>query len=357
MATITDLDTKRGELNTAIANYKQALADFAAGSITLAQKDAARDAAQLKGDEYAKLAGQVKKDNPGEPEDNFFSNPGLMNGLVRDDVATIMTTGQFFGAGMKVMVDTEGNEVGATNVVLSFDTGSNVTVDWGDGTALTNYTGAASHNYATPGIYEVVIEGTVDGFTPPLSANTRQIKDISQWGILEFSSAKAMFQNRIGFTISASDAPTFLPGCSAESMFRNVGDIGSSINHWNTSNIVDMRDMFAYSNGFNSPIGNWDTSGVLNMRNMFFSNTTFNQPLNDWIIATGSLLEGMFRSASAFNQPLNKWDVSGISTSMNQMFENATSFNQDISMWDVSNVSSAVFFREGSALTAQNSPF
>jgi hypothetical protein len=357
MATTTDLDAKRVELNTAINDYKQAVLDFQASTITQVDLNAAKAETIAKGDEYAKLAGQVKKDNPTANEDTFFSNPGFMSELTRNDVATIMTTGSFFGGGMKLLVDTEGNAAGATNVILSFASGSNLQIDWGDGSSVQPYTGAASHNYATPGQYTVQMKGTVNGFTNPLIENRTQIKDVQQWGSVEFASIEGMFRRRTGFVISAADAPVLLPGCSMAYMFYATTDFNSSIGHWDVSNVVNMRSMFSYAEAFNQPIDNWNVSGVLDFYNMFFSNSGFNQPLNSWVFAVGANLGGMFRDASAFNQPLNNWDVSVISAPMTLMFANTTDFNQDISGWDVSNVSSAVQFRKDSALITAHTPF
>jgi hypothetical protein len=306
MTTLSDLDAKRVELNTAINDYKQALLDFNASTITQTQLDATKSATIAKGDEYAKLTGQVKKDNPSADEDTFFSNPGFMNALMRDDIATIMTTGSFFGGGMKLLVDTEGNAANATNVILSFAEGSDLQIDWGDNTGVQPYTAAASHTYATPGQYVVQVQGTVNGFTNPLIENRTQIKDVQQWGSVEFASIEGMFRSRTGFVISAADGPTLLPGCSTYIMFYQAYDFNSNINHWDMSSVTNIRSMFL--------------------------------------------------SASAFNQPLNNWDVGNV-TRADSTFQNASAFNQNISMWDVSSVTYSKYFSNYSALTAANSPF
>ena len=48
---------------------------------------------------------------------------------------------------------------------------------------------------------------------------------------------------------------------------------------WNTGNVTDMSQMFAYARAFNQPIGNWNTTNVTNMLAMFQDATTFNQNL------------------------------------------------------------------------------
>jgi surface protein len=401
MATLQDLQTKRDELNSAIVAYTQAVQAGVQIDITTTKA-----AAQAKGDEYAKLISQVKQDDPAVTnDDQLFSRPAAMNALARQDVATIMTTGRMFGAGMKLLVDTEGNASGATNVILSFAAGSDVTIDWGDGTGYQAYTGAASHNYATPGQYTVEVHGTVNGFTTALSENRQQIKDVMQWGLLEFASTAMMFQQRLGFVISASDGPTILPGASCAQMFYNANDFNSNIDHWdmgnvvnmyymfsfatnfnqplngwNVSNVTDMAGMFFNTLGFNRPIGNWDVSNVTDMSRMFYKAnafnqalnawnvgsvtnmlfmfrdaTNFNQPLNGWNVSNVTVMSDMFNQADAFNQPLYLWDVSSV-TSMPYMFANADSFNQNLSGWNVSQVTSYTGFNVNSALVAGNVP-
>jgi hypothetical protein len=83
MATLSDLDLKRVELNSAVNDYKQAVQDFLDGTISEAQKNTARDAAVAKGDEYSKMTGQVSSDNPEIVVENLFSRAGLYTDLRR----------------------------------------------------------------------------------------------------------------------------------------------------------------------------------------------------------------------------------------------------------------------------------
>ena len=321
MATITDLEIKRGELNAAVDAYAQSVRDLSAGTATQTDVDDAKAIAQAKGDEYAKLMLQVSRDNPEANPDDFFSNPGRMNALVRDDIATIMRTGRFHGGPMKLLIDTEGSNVDETNIVLSFAEGCDIEIDWGDGSDPRRYTGAASHDYDSPGQYVVQITGTVNGFTQPGGLNYHQIKDVMQWGSVEFASMDRMFQLRRGFTISASDRPTLLPGCSLRFMFISAVDFNSDISHWDMSNAVDTHMMFGMATSFNGDLSKWDMSGV--------TNTSY-----------------MFREATAFNQPLAQWDVSNV-TDMSHMFIDATSFNQDLSEWSVAQVVDYADFNSG----------
>jgi surface protein len=79
------------------------------------------------------------------------------------------------------------------------------------------------------------------------------------------------------------------------------------ISMWNTSQVTNMYDMFAYASAFNQTVGSWDTSKVTKMH-------------------------GMFAFASAFNQAVGSWDTSQV-TDMGYMFFNAYAFNQNLCQW------------------------
>jgi hypothetical protein len=68
-------------MNTAVYAYKQAVADFAEGTVTQGDVDAAKSAAQTVGNEYAQLTRQIRNENtPVElGDDALFSNPTLQN--------------------------------------------------------------------------------------------------------------------------------------------------------------------------------------------------------------------------------------------------------------------------------------
>jgi surface protein len=77
-------------------------------------------------------------------------------------------------------------------------------------------------------------------------------------------------------------------------MFLNCDAFnGYGVDTWDTSNVVDMKDMFRYTPTFNGDVSSWNVSRVTTMR-------------------------GMFRQAVAFNSDLSKWDVRSV-TDISQM--------------------------------------
>ena len=53
------------------------------------------------------------------------------------------------------------------------------------------------------------------------------------------------------------------------------------IEKWDTSNVIDMHDMFFNCRTFNSDISKWNVSNVENMACMFFGAEEFNQYIGD----------------------------------------------------------------------------
>ena len=86
-----------------------------------------------------------------------------------------------------------------------------------------------------------------------------------------------------------------------------------------------------------------------------FQGSPFNQPIGNWIVSNVTNMQGMFYQATAFNRDISGWNVSNV-TNMSGMFNYATVFNQNISSWNVTKVTQWLYFRDGSALTTDNTP-
>ena len=151
-------------------------------------------------------------------------------------------------------------------------------------------------------------------------------------------------------------------------MFTGLFDLESipGIENVNTSNAVDMSDMF-YQTGmdsetFNLNLSSWDTSNVENMNSMFFTAgagaTTCNiGSFSSWNTSKSIDMENMF---SSFCQNTEVWSVEGFENwdvskvkNMSGMFEyvgsNVPSINIDLSSWNTSSVEdiSKLFYGTG----------
>ena len=242
-----------------------------------------------------------------------------------------ITTWTVFGSGSYLTI----------TIPIVQDSTNNYTVDFGDGTILTNQTGSVSHTYNSQGTYTVAITGVFKRINFGESVDIEfKLKTIEQWGTNQWESMEDAFRKCNGLIINATDSPDLSNVTSTKGMFRDCGScIGTSgnLNNWDVSNVTDMSNMFNKTTSFNQPLNNWDVSNVTNMGAMFYNASTFNQSLNDWDVSNVTNMSSMFYFALSFNQPLNDWDVSNV-TDMRWMFHKAPSFNQPLNNWNVSSV-------------------
>jgi surface protein len=65
--------------------------------------------------------------------------------------------------------------------------------------------------------------------------------------------------------------------------------------------------MFQHAKSFNQNLSRWDTSNVLNMGEMFCICISFNQNLSQWNTSSVQRMQRMFEGATAFNQDVSSW--------------------------------------------------
>jgi len=160
---------------------------------------------------------------------------------------------------------------------------------------------------------------------------------IKNWNTSNVLNMANMFQNQTVFNqeiglwdVSNVTSISNILGTGATTaallgIFNNAGS--PSINNWNTSNVTNMTNVFTGQRFFNQPIGNWDTSKVTNMNSMFYASNVSGFP-------------------GAFNQDIGTWNTSNV-TNMSQMFVHQINFNQDIGNWNVSKVTNFSSFITG----------
>ena len=222
------------------------------------------------------------------------------------------------------------------------------TVDWGDGT-VTSVTGDASHAYASPGEYQVVISGDFTRIYLSGSPNAEKLQSIDQWGGIQWESMNSAFWGATNTVYRATDVPDLSGVTDMSAMFFGAHFFNGDISPWDVSGVTDMSQMFRYAASFNGDISPWDVSGVADMSAMFFGAHSFNGDISPWDVSGVTGMSEMFGSAASFNGDISPWDVSSVAD-MSGMFFDATSFNGDISPWDVSSVTdmSGMFTGAGS---------
>ncbi|MDH5645582.1 MAG: BspA family leucine-rich repeat surface protein, partial [Candidatus Heimdallarchaeota archaeon] len=242
-------------------------------------------------------------------------------------------------------IQTIAGETNSTKIKLPLILGGtyNFIVDWGDGTTdtITSYNQAETTHtyYNAPGVYDVTINGLLDGWSFNNGGDRRKILEISQWGNMSLGYGSQAFAGAINLNLTATDAPDLSNTQSLSFTFLDCRSLGSTGNmdSWDVSGVTNMGGTFYGAWSFNQPIGNWDTSQVTTMQTMFLHAQSFNQPIDNWNVSKVTDMSWMFSNAYSFNQSLNNWGVSSV-TKMDFMFSSAIVFNQTIGNWDVSSV-------------------
>ena len=225
-------------------------------------------------------------------------------------------------------------------IVEDDDIPDNYTIDFGDGTVLTDQSGTAIHSYDSEGTYTVIISGEFSrirfltdlGSNPQANPYASKILTIEQWGNIQWTSMENAFRDCLNLTIPAIDIPNLSNVTDMSRMFMGASSFNQSVGGWDVSGIVNLEAMFYGASSFNQPLNGWDVSSVTNISRIFLDATSFNQPLNNWNVSNVINMRGVFFEAHSFNQPLNDWNTSNV-TDMQFMFFGTINFNQSLSAW------------------------
>ena len=206
------------------------------------------------------------------------------------------------------------------------------TIDWGDGTVVSNTFANSSHTYTNAGQYVITIKGQIPSFVFNNTGDVSKIKNIVNFNGLLLDALQ--FYGCDNLVLSASDVP-LVKGDSLATLFRDASSLtsNSKINEWDVSTVENLANTFRSASSFNSPIGGWDVSSVNNMQSVFFQATSFNQDLSSWNTSNVDRMDNMFRQATSFNQDISSWDFSNV-TRLNAFMLSKSSANYDASFYD-----------------------
>ena len=279
-------------------------------------------------------------------------------------------------------------------------TGLNITVDWGDGTAIeTITTEYPTHTYAQAGVYEIAVAGNCPEWgyywynteiKEEYYTYTQYLTKVKQFG--ELNAIRYRFTHCTSLTEVSGDTLT------TENTFRNVTEMSNmfsectnlvvlDIKEFNTSKIVNMDGMFGDCKKLKIlDLRGFDTSNVTSMKFMFSNceslinldvstfNTTKVKNMTSMFNGCESLLEidvSKFNTANVTSfgsmfgncHKLTSIDVSSFNTSkadsMSWMFSNCKGLKTlDLSNFDTSNVKNmSAMFRGCEAETINVSSF
>ena len=216
------------------------------------------------------------------------------------------------------------------------------TIDWGDGNSDNLSYANRTHVYASSGIYNVTISGTIGGFQFNNGGDKAKITDISNWGTLDITTSSA-FYGCANLDVSATDAP-IISTTTLSICFRGCTSLTTpNFSNWDVSGVSFFPGVFQQSTNFNGNVSTWDVSSGTNFSAMFRGCIVFNSNITAWNLASATNVgsasagSGMFEGCSAFNQDISGWSFPSL-TSLSRIFFDCTSFDQPIQNWDFSNI-------------------
>ena len=323
------------------------------------------------------------------------------------------TSGLVIGSGgapvdttFKMTVDTTQAGSGSTVFVLPLSSIAppNMTVYWGDGNSdlITTWNDPAlSHDYGigNGGTYQITLDGDFYQILFVNSGDKLKVSSIDNWGTNVWGNFNNPFHgcsnligtytdnpdtsNCVQFTQAFKGCTNFNSPLSFDTsiatnlyaVFNGCTNFNSSVTYSDTSNVIDMRNMFYNCGAFNQDV-NFDTSSVLYINDIFYGCTNFNKPVNfntasvtnttrmfmlcssfnqtinfDFTSCTGTTL--MFYQCTSFNSPVTFTNGSGVATFSN-LFNGCTIFNQDISAFDITSITNAINMLAGTAFSTAN---
>jgi surface protein len=251
------------------------------------------------------------------------------------------------------------------SIILPFNEGHtvNLTIDWGDGNseAYTNTNNLCTHTYTTPG-YQTIEISNGDGLSVvPLNigavASDRRdyskFYDISQFGDCQIDNADGFgaFTTCSNLDITATDFQTGVLDVLTNGylMFNgcNLGAIPNS-STWDTSGILQMRDMWRNNSALDLDVSNWELSQMTaDCLYRAFAGTgddsAWNPDTTSWnLTMSGDIsMYYMLNNIENFNRDVTNLNPDGNDVTIEGLFKGCESFDgTGLDTWDTSNVTS-----------------
>ena len=216
-----------------------------------------------------------------------------------------------------------------------------LSVNWGDGqiSTISNYY-SRYHTYSSPGIYQIILNGTLIGWSFAKTGSKKQILEVLQWGNIQFTNEPGAFEGCSSLNlVNVIDTPDLSNTTSLERFFKNCESLEQIKNFesWSLSSIITVKELFSGCINFNQNLQSLNTSSIQDFSSLFYYALRFNGTVSSWNTNSATNMNSMFRRSESFNKDLSSWSVSNV-LNMNYMFESAKSFSQNISSWCVQNV-------------------
>lgn len=152
--------------------------------------------------------------------------------------------------------------------------------------------------------------------------------DFSKWNVSRVTDMSWMFQACYEFVGTGLDKWDVSKVRDMSYMFSNTALADDKLVNWKTDSLVSASSMLSSMN-FNGDISGWNTSNLQNVVNMFAYNTKFNQDISGWNTQSLRKIDLMMRNNTAFNQDLSGWDVSNVTSGKDNVGLGATNWPQE----------------------------
>jgi Mycoplasma protein of unknown function, DUF285 len=175
-----------------------------------------------------------------------------------------------------------------------------------------------------------------------LFANQRKFKeDIGDWDLSNAVNTSGMFQAAFSFNHDLSRWQTNKV-VDMSRMFDSAFEFNQPLGMWNTRQVTSMARMFRVAKKFNQDLSPWKIRKVRDTSYMFYRAHSFDRPLQ-WDTSNVVDMSFMFAFTRRFNDSsVVDWDVSKVET-LRGTFQSTASFDQDLSGWDIRNVKDTAF--------------
>lgn len=221
--------------------------------------------------------------------------------------------------------------------VRSLTGASNYDIDWGDGSPIETGVTAATkpHIYATAGLYEIKITGSIY-LRNTSTTDSQRYTEFKQWGTATtITGIRETFYNCSNMTYTATDAPNFNFTVTSAyrgpyRLFNNCDSITSlDLSNWDTSQFegVTTQGVFQNSGAITYiNITGWDVSNLTSATNWFAGignsgpGCTIIAPNLDWSSCTS--LSQHFYNSNIVSVSINNWTLNPAGTNLQQIFRN-----------------------------------
>jgi len=221
----------------------------------------------------------------------------------------------------------------------------NFSVDWGDGnnSIITAWNQAeVTHTYASGGIYNISIDGTLNGWRFAATGDRLKITDISNWGNLLLGDNGKYFDSCTNMCVSANDAIDVKDMTNFERAFFNCDGL-TSINttDWDTSSVKSFLNTFSGCHYLTAiDVSKWDVRNVEDYGGMFsLCQALTVLDVSNWETDSGISYTFMLNAVPVIELNVTNFNAT-LATNFYCTFRGTDIEYLDVSKWNTLNVNS-----------------